>query len=241
MKIQIKTYSFLSTCSLSNFLATAHMRPTAAKTYKSYAFTLRPRDGCVLRHDNKTVAWLRRYCDYYACHAEGVDEGRHLHCGLYLKKAVTRSNIALMLVRAFRDVLEDDEIRVLKGGIRIMYNRDFIDNYMTKEEYEEVAVNMPEAACLDGYYPPSEEQEMAKALKAVDKYYAKLEAYWFQYQPPATEMTYHNVAAFLSRLMNELRLIRVIADDRKLKTTARALKRYMTKEHYVVTLDPWES
>lgn len=215
--------------------------PSVKKSYKSYAVTVRPRDGATLLHDNLLTEFARKYCDYYHIVSEKLETDRHLHAALFLKRGVSRSNFLLMVKRVFK-MLDDDEKRVLNQGVRIMYNADFMDEYLDKDDDTEViASNRPETHSLDAYWPPSAEQEKAKASQAVDKYYAKLEMYWNQHRGPGVEQTYENVCAFVSDMMNDKRVIRVISDDRKLKATARALQRYMTRAHYVVSLDPWET
>lgn len=216
--------------------------PFVKQEYKSYALTVRPRDGATITHDGLLVTFLRKYCQYWYVVSEKLDEERHLHAGVFFKKAQTRSNVCLMLKRVFKD-LDDDEKRVLGKGVRIMYNLDFIEEYLNKDDDTVVVSdNMAEAKHLEGYWPPSKDQERAKASMATDKYYAKLECLWYEHQSPGVEIRYDTVCAFLSRMMNKERLIRVIVDDRKLKQTAMALSRYIRKDdRYVVELAPWES
>lgn len=215
--------------------------PFVKSEYKSYGLTVRPRDGATGAHDTILVSFLRKYGEYWYCVSEKVDDERHLHAGVFLKKATTRSNVTIMLKRAFKD-LEDDEKRVLARGVRIMYDMNFIEEYMNKDEdIEIISDNMAEPAYLEGYWPPAKDQDRAKAQSATDKYYAKLECLWYEHQSPGVEVRYENVCAFLSRMMNKERLIRVISDDKKLKSTAQALARYIRKDdRYVVPLAPWE-
>lgn len=216
--------------------------PYVRSEYKSYAFTVRPRDGATVTHDGLLVSFLRKYCQYWYVVSEKTEEERHLHAGAFFKKAHTRCNMTIMLKRVFKD-MEDDEKRVLAKGVRIMYNMDFIEEYLNKDDDTVViSDNMAEASYLEGYWPPTQEQDRAKAQMAVDKYYAKLECLWYEHQSPGVEVRYETVCAFLSRMMNKERLIRVIADDRKLKQTAMALSRYIRKDdRYVVELAPWEN
>ena len=211
--------------------------PAGPKKYQSYALTVRPRDGATGFHDQIMSDFVKKYCEYYFVVSEKLDSDRHLHAGLFLKKATSRSDLCCMIKRAYR-MLDDDEKRVLVKGVRIMYNMDFIENYLDKDDdTEEVLKNLPEANFLEGYWPPTSDQMKAKAEQAVDKYYAKLEYLWYQYQNPGVEVNYQSVCMFLSRMMNAEREIRVIADDRKLKQTAMALARYIRKDvSYVVAL-----
>lgn len=215
--------------------------PAAAKKYQSYAVTVRPRDGATSEHDDILINFVKKYCEYYYVVSEKLDRERHLHGGLFFKKKYTRSDVTIMLKRCYRE-LDDDEKRVLARGVRIMYNMDFIDNYLDKDdETEEVCKNLPEAKFLEGYWPPTAEQQKARADKAVDKFYANLEYLWFQHQRPGVEINYHSVSCFLDRMMCKDRLIRCIPNDDRFKQTARMLVRYLSKSStYVVPLRPWE-
>lgn len=218
------------------------MRPTTPVKYKTYALTIRPLDGATRFHDDILCKFVRKYCEYYYIVSEKLDDERHLHAGIFLKKALPRSNISQMLKRIFRD-LTDEEKRVLNQGIRIMYNMDFIDNYLNKDDDTELVLrNLPEASCLESYWPPSKEQEKAKAKAAVDKYYANLEYLWYQHQNPSVEINYDTCARFLSRMMYSDRLVRVLRDDKAHAQCAKHLSRYLRKdESYVPPLAPWET
>ena len=217
------------------------MRPTNPIKYRSYAITVRPLDGATNVHDDLLCKFVRKYCEYYYIVSEKTDDERHLHAGLFLKKPTSRSNFSLMIRRVFAD-LSDDEKRVLNQGIRIMYNMDFIENYLDKDDDTELVLqNLPEQGHLESYWPPSKEQEKAKAKAAVDKYYANLEYLWYQHQSPSVEVNYESCARFLSRMMYCDRLIRVLRDDKAIAQTAKHLMRYISKDdRYVPALPPWE-
>lgn len=218
------------------------MRPAVPVKYKSFALTVRPRDGATSAHDDLLCKFVRKQCDYYYIISEKLDDERHLHCGIFLKKAVKRADFTTVIKRVFK-AFDDEEKRVLNQGVKIMYNYDFIQNYLDKDDDTEVILkNLPEESHLESYWPPSKEQEKAKAKAAVDKYYANLEYLWFQHQPVAHEVNYHECAKFLSDLMYNKRLIRVMRDDKAIAQCAKHLSRYIRKDStYVPELAPWES
>ena len=125
-----------------------NMPPSVNNKYQSYAITVRPLDGATSEHDNLMSAFVQKYCEYYYIVSEKLDDERHLHCGIFLKKPLTRSNLGVMLKRVFKN-LADDEKRVLVGGIRIMYNIDFIRTYLDKDDETELILNnLPEVSHL---------------------------------------------------------------------------------------------
>lgn len=216
--------------------------PNTPSKYQSYALTIRPLDGATDIHDDILCRFVRKYCEYYYIVSEKTDYERHLHAGIFMKKMTSRSDLSIMLKRIFKD-FSPEEKRVLNQGIRIMYNIDFVENYLDKDDDTELILqNLPEAAHLEAYWPPSKEQEKAKARAAVDKYYANLEYLWYQHQNPSVEVTYETCCRFLSRMMYSDRLIRVLRDDRAISQTARHLSRYIRKDdRYIPSLAAWET
>lgn len=211
-------------------------------TYRSYAFTFRPRDGVKGEHDDVLVKWIRKNCEYYYLVSEKLDAERHLHCGVFLKRAKTRSNFSQDMARLFAKYIDDDERRVLKRGVRIMYNYDFIQNYLDKDDDTDVLLsNLPERQRLDAYWPPSAEQEKAQAMAATDKYYAKLELLWNTHISPGVECTRETCRDFLFDMMYAKRLIRVLRDDKAIVSVAKNLHRYVTKmSRSDVDVAPWD-
>lgn len=211
-------------------------------TYKTFAITIRPRDGATEDHDSIITTWLRKKCEYYYLVSEKLDADRHLHCGVFLKSPMTRSNFSNTVSRLFSSYLDTDEMRVFKRGVRIMYNFDFIQNYLDKDDDTEVILaNLPEQGRLESFWPPSEEQAKARASAATDKHYAKLELLWNTHVPPGVECTPANCRNFLFDMMYSKRLIKVVRDDKTIIQTAKHLHRYVTKMSVSnVEIAPWE-
>lgn len=209
--------------------------------YKSYAITVRPLDGATHVHDDAIMKFLRKYCEYYYAVSEKTGTERHIHAGLFMKKAVIPSNMKLMLRRVL-PMLSDDERRVLNQGVKIMYNMDFITNYLDKDDDTEVLMNcLPEEATLDSYWPPSKDQQKAQAMKATDKFYANLEFLWFQHMLPNTEISKQSCQDFLFSMMFEKRLIKVLRDRKAILTTSEMLFWYLSKANRgVIERPPWE-
>ena len=133
--------------------------PASAKKYQSYAFTVRPRDGATEAHDQIAIQFVQKHCSYYYIVSEKTGSDRHLHAGVFFKKAMPRSNVTTILSRVYRE-LADDEKRVLCRGVRIMYNMDFIQNYLDKDDDTETVIsNLPEEKFLEGYWPSDRDWE----------------------------------------------------------------------------------
>lgn len=208
--------------------------------YSSFAITFRPRDGVTDAHITKFMKYVRRTCQYYYVVTEKVEDARHIHAGIFLSSPKTKNNICIDLKR-IDPTLDDDEKRNINRGVRIQYNFDFIQNYLDKDDDTVlVSKNLPEVQRLDAYWPPDEEQRLAQSKKAIDKYYANLEALWHIHAPVATDTSRDAVADFLFDMMYNRRLIRVLKDDRTVKNTVFNLKRYLSKAtRHDLEWEPW--
>jgi len=203
--------------------------------YKTYAITVRPRAGITDDQVDRLSTWIRKQCEYYHVVTEKKDEQRHLHAALFLKTSKERKNVISMLLNQMKD-LDGEERTVLRKGVKLMYNMDYIDNYLDKDdETVKVISNLP-----DKYlgFPEKEDSLDRKA----DPYYAKLEKLWYEHQHTGVEVCGQTCRDFLYDLMYNKRLIRIIADDKRIMQVARHLMRYLKKATVCnLEVPPWEA
>jgi len=196
---------------------------------RSFAITIRPRDGVDNEQIIKFVTWVKKTCEYHYIITEKADHERHIHAGIFLKKPSTHSNVSIQLVRLFKE-LDTHERTTLRGGVKKMYNIDFIKTYMEKDDHTVVIdKNLPEEATLDAYFDEVPAPKK-KGPQTADPYYASLEKLWFTYKRPIEETNPPNIRNFLMNMMNCERKIRVIADNRKIFQLSVSLSRYINKE-----------
>ena len=196
---------------------------------RSFALTLRPRHGVTDDEIKSLVKWTKKNAEYYYVITEKKDHERHVHAALFLKTKKTRSNFATDMLRLFKH-LDIEEKACLRGGIKKMYNSDFVTNYLEKDDDTVVIEkNLPEISTLDSYFqevpPPSK-----KGPAQTDPFYSNLEKLWYQYKRPIEETNPPNLRNFLMNMMNNERKIRVIADNKKIFQISVALSRYINKE-----------
>ena len=130
------------------------------KKYHAFAFTVRPRNGI---SEDRIIAY-NEYCDKqagsYTC-TEKLGAERHLHGQVFFAQAVTRGYFVKALVRIFERTGEFDqrECSVLRAGVRIAYDNNFIETYLQKDDDNTVVYNTNVPKETEGYYPTKEEQE----------------------------------------------------------------------------------
>lgn len=207
--------------------------------HRSFAVTFRPYGGVTDDQIKLFIKYVKRQCEYYYVITEKTMAERHIHAGLFLKKKKSPSNFSTDLIRLFKDCTSEEKA-VLRKGIKSMYNNDFINNYMNKDDDTVIIErNLPEASHLESYY--SEVPAPKKTgPTATDPYYQNLENLWYQYKRPIEECNPSNIRNFLMVMMNDERKIRVISDNRKIFQISCALSRYINKERsWHVEPDPF--
>jgi len=198
-------------------------------SHRSYAVTIRPYHGVDDDIINSFVKYVEKYCEYYYVITEKEDSERHIHAGLFYKKSTLRSSIAVTLCRLFKNFTHEEK-SVLQSGIKSMYNNDFMQNYMKKGDDTVVILeNLPEVATLDKYFAEVPDRRK-KGPASADPFYANLEKLWYKHKRPIEDCNPNNLRHFLMKMMNEERVIRVIADNRKIFQISCALSRYINKE-----------
>lgn len=209
--------------------------------FSTFALTIRPRNGIDDGQLAVVTQWIRKRSTYYHIITEKSGPERHVHAALFLKQAVTKSNLTTILVRLCKDKLSfsPDELPILRKGIKILYNNDFIESYMDKDDATQViATELPSQSHMESWFPP-------KPLKKAEKhshYYWNLEELWYKHQSPTIEFNTENARNFLFNLMYNLRTIPVIRDDKQIVQTARHLVRWLTKKDYsTIQLAPFEN
>lgn len=207
---------------------------------QSYALTIRPLDGITDQQVTMTMKWVKRTCDFYHVITEKTGSERHIHAGLFLKNPKTRSNVVTELMRLFKD-LSAAEKSVLRSGLKIMYNGDFIKNYLAKgDDTVMVESLLPEKGHMESFFPPKPEPKV-KGRK-VSLYYHELERMWYEYRTPAHEINTITARDFLFEVMYDKRCLTVIRDDRTICQTARHLTRWLKKlSSSTIEIPPFES
>lgn len=207
--------------------------------FKTFAFTLRPRNGVTDEHLRKIEAYTRKKCEWYHVVTEKTGSERHIHAGWVLKDPSTRSNVATYMNRMFQS-LDPDEKKVMNSGLKIMYNEDFIRKYLDKDDDTVVVCScLPERGYLESYFPPRKVVPVATRL-AYHSQLTALESLWREHVAPHVEVNTANARDFLFDMQYSKRLIGIM-DDKKLIQTSRWLVRWMNKaDRCLLDMPPFE-
>lgn len=201
---------------------------TLSPSYSTYAVTVRPRAGISDADISLFSKFVKKHCLFYYVITEKLDDERHVHSALVLKKPKTRSNLACALVRLFKH-FDDDEKSVLQKGLKILYNYDFVQNYMNKgDDTVVIESNLPEASFLESYFPPKPESNPYVRRLAYHELMVTYEGYWRQYMSVTDVVNTQTVRDFLFRLQYKERVIGLM-DDKRLLQTAKWFTRWWHK------------
>ena len=209
--------------------------------FKSFALTFRPLDGVTDEQIAAIEKWCRKKALHYSLITEKTGSARHVHAAIFLKEEQSRSNLVLRLIRLFPD-LSLEEKRVWQKGIKVMYNADFLENYMTKgDDTVVISQNLPERSRLDAFFPPRPTENGASKKRKCSLYYHELEELWMKHSPVSSEINTMVVRDFLFRMMYSERILPVIRDDRTIIQVSRHLTRWLNRsEHSTIELPVFE-
>lgn len=189
------------------------------KKYGAFGFTIRQKGGNTERTNEEFRKWVESKKGGF-CVLEGEGESLHMHGGVYLENRTSKSNFNLQLQRIFERVKKDeDSIKVQRGGTRIMYNKDFRETYLQKDDSRFIYENIPEDE--DEYYPSEDEQNAAKC-KNVDSVASEYELYirenhdWV-FGETTCENHRHIVASVLGEIWYKERKFKAPKEKRKQK------------------------
>lgn len=213
-----------------------------SEKYRTYAVTIRPLDGITDKQVSRVTKWVKKNCDFYHVVTEKTMAERHVHAGFILKEAKPRSNVLQMIMQLFKD-LTVSEKAVLRHGLKIMYNWDFINTYLDKDDDTVVIEScLPEEGHIESFFPPKPEPPtIEQSKKKCSLYYHELEALWWKHTTPGYEVHTMNARDFLFKMMYSERCIPMIRDDQTIKQTARHLVRWLNKQtQSTIELAPFE-
>lgn len=201
--------------------------------FTTYAITLRPLNGVTDNEVEGFVTLCKRLCNSYHVVTEKTGSQRHIHAALFLKKGTSRSNVAVVISRHCKKFgYNETERAVALKGVKIMYNNDWLVNYLDKEDDTEVVgSDLPPLDRLIALYPPKP-SESTKPKASL--YYVELEKLMDEHwgRPLDGPLTLQDVMDFLFEMMYSKRLINVLRDDKTVKATAKNFLRFYNKQDY---------
>ena len=127
--------------------------------YTTWTITVRPHGGITNEQIAGVSKWITRTCDYYhiITHKDGSE--RHMHAAMFIKRETVRSNLNSCLgsVTCLKDLTEAEK-GVLRKGTKVMYDWNFISEYLAKhnpshEKYD------PFHKVVASKLPPLDERE----------------------------------------------------------------------------------
>lgn len=205
------------------------------KKFKSFAITVRPRNGLHGEYETRIVNWIKKQ-SYWVYNFEKEAEARHIHAQIFCESEKRLGDVQRVLKRIAIEVdptWDAPSQRLLVQGVRVAYNDDFIDTYIRKDsEIPEEYYNCPADTSL--YYPPPGEQQAVMDKKnAKDQFFHSLKVLFEEnnpdYQPH--QNTLKDVGYFVYNMMFVDKKVMVITDDRRRKQTIKALFHYLFPYH----------
>jgi len=193
--------------------------------HRTFAFTIRPRDGVTDDHIDRMINWIKPRSKYYKVVTEKEGTARHIHAFMVSHKPLLTHNVRRSVLTVYKD-LSETEREVLRNGVKTAFTIDWL-KYLEKGDFTEVhASELPEVSHLQAFFPPKTDNTKKDSSKR-ETYYTKLEQLWLKHQSPDVDPSPVNVRHFLFRMMYSMRVIDVLRDDRSVIQVSRHLSRFL--------------
>lgn len=190
--------------------------------YNSFAITIRPRNGVAIDSDLQfaIVKWFQKQ-DYFFLCSEKENEARHLHGQVWFNTGRMKGPVSKSL-KLIQEKFDPDwdaaSQKVASRGIKIAYSRDWVEEYLSKED--KWILNQPPPTTLEHlFYPSQEEQDKVKGkANAVDLQYHRYKEIWDESRRHHDDQEPYDkeiVGKFLYEIMFVSKRIRVQMDPRK--------------------------
>lgn len=206
--------------------------------FQTFAFTLRPRAGVTDAQIDKLCKYLKNHANWWKVITEKEGDARHVHAVWVMKTPCTRSHVLVYLTRMYKD-LDPEEMAIMKKGLKIWYNKDFLDYLNKGDDTVVVEENLPEVSYLESLFPdePTTKVEKKPFMHATMETYEKL---WRLHQPVHVVVNTQNARDFLMSMQFEKRVIGLMTDQQMIQHS-KWLVRWMVKANtYTQSLPPYE-
>lgn len=219
--------------------------------YRSFAITISTKEDVEGKLQVRLIDLLKKQ-DYAFAVIEHDKMGvRHLHAQTWHNKGKDKNDYRKSFLRIIESNAPLSNKHAVK--IKIAYNDDWYEEYLTKDIVEQLIDNVPVAEGTQEYYPTQEEQDKVQAKSnAADTRFHKMkvdfEEWWDK--PPEVGIGLHDVAKFMADMMFKTKKYPVIVDKKNRVNNTTALymyinnkidiREFMTEEQFQIHLNNLE-
>lgn len=206
--------------------------------YRSYCITISTAEPVEGEGQEVLTNWLKKQDYSYAVIEGGLgkDQERHLHAQVWYEEAREKGTLNKALKRIIEKHFPESKPHIAIK-IKISYNDDFLEKYMTKDVTELITDAVPDKEQRNDYYPSQEEQDkVMKDSKIIDHKMNHLEELFYQWVNETQEEEPDNmiekkaqVSRFLSDMMYKSRKIKVPTDMKIQRNLCSVFTNYIWK------------
>ena len=201
--------------------------------YRSYGITISTLEPVEGEAQLALVKWLKKQDYSYGVieGGEGKEQERHLHAQVWYDEPREKGTLNKALKRIVEKHFPESKPHIAIK-IKVAYNDDFLEKYMTKDITELVTDNIP-TACQE-YYPSQEEQDKVKKKAHIAdhkmNHLEELFYEWVDEDEPTTELLKKaQVSRFLTDMMYKSRKIKVPTDMKIQRNLCSVFTNYLWK------------
>lgn len=207
--------------------------------YRSYCITISTLEPVEGEGQTALTKWLQKQDYAYGVIEGGIgkDQERHLHAQVWYEEAREKGSLNKALKRIVEKHFPESKPHIAIK-IKIAYNDDFLEKYMTKDIVETLIEKVPDTSAggtRTEFYPSLEEQDKVKMKsKIIDHKMHHLEELFFEWvgdeqEPETPILKKAQISRFLSDMMYKSRKIKVPTDMKIQRNLCTVFTHYLWK------------
>lgn len=198
---------------------------------QTFLITISPKGDVSEQCQKSILKWVdRNACHAYVVAERGQSGQRHLHLALAFEIPRSKHNLHDDIWKRHVKKWHGDSIGKYAVVVTNMYNHDWYDSYLRKEEGVEVLIDNYDSAAVCDMFPTAEQQELFKALTGKRIADAAIHEHCALWEDTTYSVSVAGALFYLRERMFIHRNMMVISDERRLRQLALALYRYRAQD-----------
>ena len=197
----------------------------------TFLVTISPKGDVSEPCQKALLKWTEKNSTYEYIVAERGSTGqRHLHLALCFEVARSKQRLQEDIWKRFVKKWHGDSIGKYAVVVTNMYNHDWYDTYLRKEEGVEILRDGYLREAVGRLFPTVEQQELYKALAGKRIADSVIHDHCMSWENTTHSVSVAGAIFYLRERMFVLRDMAVIIDDRRVRQLALALYRYRSQD-----------
>lgn len=209
----------------------AKSQPGKSLDGHTFLVTISPKGDVSEPCQKAVLKWVGKNSSYaYVVAERGQNGQRHLHLALCFEDARSKQRLQEDIWKRYVKKWHGDSIGKFAVVVTNMYNHDWYDTYLRKEDGVEVLYDGYLREAVGRLFPTLEQQELYKALAGKRVADSVIHDHSMAWESTSHPVSVAGAIFYLRERMFVLRDMAVIVDERRVRQLALALYRYRSQD-----------